>query len=237
MSRILALITAAGSGSRFSAGADKLLLPLEGVPVLIRTLLAFENNSIIGGIGMAVRSDKIPLLRSLCASWKIGKVLFIVPGGRTRQESIGNMLSETGGQWDYAAVHDGARPLISKADIKNVIDRAMEEPYGAVLGRMPSDTIKIVGTDGRIEKTLPRCRLTAVQTPQVFPLAVIRRAYEEACRENFTGTDDSSLVERFLGKPALVESLRPNPKITGAEDLILCKNLLRGQKETGYGRK
>lgn len=149
----------------------------------------------------------------------------IVHGGATRQESVGNALEEVDETADLVAIHDAVRPFVKRDDILRCL-RTASMKGGAVLGIPVSDTIKEVDEKEQITDTPDRRTLWQAQTPQIFQLNLIRRAYENARRKEYSGTDDSSLVE-FLGEEVfMVAGSGDNFKITYSHDLKLAARML-----------
>ncbi len=221
------LITAGGTGSRFGIYADKLFMHVGGVPVIIRSIKAFSDLDFKKQIFVAARPALHPLLKSLCISYGIHSPIITVPGGATRQDSISAMLKSIKNDDGLTAIHDGARPLVNKQDLENIFLLSRQKPDGIILASKTTDTVKIV-KDGFINSTLDRNLLYNAQTPQIFNTSVIKNAYENAQKDNYSGTDDASLVERMGKKVTIYESKRPNPKITYKYDIVFCEALLNG---------
>lgn len=216
-----AVIVAAGTASRMG-GIDKVMAPLGGEPMIVRTVRAFQNCGAIAEIVVVTREDLILSITSLCRG--MDKVKAVVAGGASRQESVARGLSALSGQMKLAAVHDGARPLVSDA----VIDRTVRaaHSYGAAAPAVPvKDTIKVV-KGGLVMATPDRNALRAVQTPQVFDFDLLRGALEKAEKDKAAVTDDCSAVERLGMKVKIVEGEERNLKITTPLDLKIAALLL-----------
>lgn len=220
-----ALITAGGSSRRMGGGCNKLFLTIEGVPVLIRSAMAFANSEIISSISISAEERLHPIIKSLWHSFGIKKRLRLVKGGDTRQESVRNLLISSDPDTDLVMVHDGARPMIATEEIEEIA-RASEGFDGAVPCRMMSDTVKTV-SGGMITGTLPRETLAAVQTPQAFKRGFLLEAFAKAGLEDFTGTDESSLAERAGGRIKAYETHRENIKITYPDDINKARQLIK----------
>ena len=218
--RCAALVAAAGSSSRMG-GINKLLEPLDGIPVLVRTLTALER---------AQRVDSIITVSQLCKTYGITKCTKVIRGGEDREHSVLLAALEAEPDTELLAVQDGARPLVSPALIDRVIEAAQR--CGAAAPAIPvKDTIKTVREDGAVEETLERSRLRAVQTPQVFEASLLKAALQAALEEGAVLTDDCSAVER-LGKVVyLIEGEETNLKITTPTDLILAEALLAAEED------
>lgn len=215
------VIVAAGSASRMG-GIDKVMAPLGGEPMIVRTVRAFQNCDAIASIIIVTREDLIRPISGLCRD--MGKVAAVVAGGKTRQESVHLGLNALPKGTKLAAVHDGARPLISWQVIDRVVRAA--NTYGAAAPAVPvKDTIKVV-QGGLVKETPDRSSLAAVQTPQVFDFDLLRGALRKAEEDGATVTDDCSAVERTGMKIKIVEGDERNLKVTTPMDLKIAELLL-----------
>ncbi len=220
-----AIIVAAGKGTRMNLEQNKQYIDIGDIPVLARTIRAFEDCEAIEEIVLVVNEEDILFCKQeivdLC---EFTKVKCIVAGGRERQESVYNGLGEVDGDCGVVLVHDGARPFIGEEDICACIDAAWQ--YDAACVAVPvKDTIKIADGDGFIVNTPERSLLWAMQTPQGFKYDLIMEAHKKAREEEFTGTDDAVLAERAGAKVKLVKGSYFNIKITTQEDLILAESI------------
>ena len=216
-----AVIVAAGNASRMG-GIDKVMAPLNGEPMIVHTVRAFQNCNAIRQIVIVTRQDLILPIRDLCRGFD--KVQAVMAGGNTRQESVEIGLSALPKEIRLAAVQDGARPLITEA----VIDRTVRaaNTYGAAAPAIPvKDTIKVV-RGGIIEDTPDRSKLQAVQTPQVFDIDLLKGALQQARKDGATVTDDCSAVERLKMSVKIVEGDERNIKVTTPMDLKIAQLLL-----------
>ena len=221
LKRCGAVIVAAGSASRMG-GIDKVMASLGGTPMVARTAAAFQNCDAIAEIVIVTRPDLIRPISALCAG--MDKVRAVVAGGSSRQESVWQGLNALSEDIQLAAIHDGARPLVSNL----VIDRTVRaaNSYGAAAPAVPvKDTIKVV-KGGLVEKTPDRATLQAVQTPQVFDFDLLRGALKQAEEEKAAVTDDCSAVERLGMKVKIVEGDERNLKVTTPMDLKIAEMLL-----------
>lgn len=227
--RCAALVAAAGSSSRMG-GINKLLEPLDGIPVLVRTLTALERAQRVDSIVIATREEDLITVSQLCKTYGITKCKKVIRGGEDREHSVLLAALEAEPDTELLAVQDGARPLVSPALIDRVIEAAQR--CGAAAPAIPvKDTIKTVREDGAVEETLERSRLRAVQTPQVFEASLLKAALQAALEEGAVLTDDCSAVER-LGKVVyLIEGEEINLKITTPTDLILAEALLAAEED------
>lgn len=221
-----AIIAAAGSGARMrGACADKQFLMLGDIPVLGRTLSAFEEAQTIDEIIVVTREESILPVSRLVRSMGFAKISGIVRGADTRQQSIAEGLRHLCDECEYIAIHDGARPLVDREDIERVC-RAAYEDGAAAVGVRVKDTLKLVDKAGYIQRTADRSQVWAVQTPQVFALSLYRAALAEAMRAGADYTDDCQLVERRGGRVRMVEGSYRNIKITTPEDVAYARYLL-----------
>lgn len=227
--RCAALVAAAGSSSRMG-GINKLLEPLDGIPVLVRTLTALERAQRVDSIVIATREEDLITVSQLCKTYGITKCKKVIRGGEDREHSVLLAALEAEPDTELLAVQDGARPLVSPALIDRVIEAAQR--CGAAAPAVPvKDTVKTVREDGAVEETLERSRLRAVQTPQVFEASLLKAALQAALEEGAALTDDCSAVER-LGKVVyLIEGEETNLKITTPTDLILAEALLAAEED------
>lgn len=216
------IIASAGQSKRL--GHNKVLMDLNGKPVLLFSLEKFLKLDSISELVIVIRPQDEGEVRSLLA--KVGfnyPFIKIIYGGKERQDSVYIGLKALTSS-DIVVVHDGARPFVSFELIYRLIKEA--EVYSAVIPALPvKETIKIV-KDGYVESTPKRELLWSVQTPQVFRYEVLVEAYEKAYRDGFYGTDDASLVERLGYKVKVIEGEYTNLKITTREDLLLAHRYL-----------
>ena len=220
-----AVIVAAGTASRMG-GIDKVMAPLDGEPMIVRTVRTFQNCDAVKEIVIVTREDLIPQITSMCG--KFPKVMAVVVGGKDRAESVKNGLGMLSKKVELAAVQDGARPLITEAVIDRTIRAA--HTYGAAAPAIPvKDTIKVV--EGGIVSTTPdRNTLKAIQTPQVFDIDLLKGALKKAFQDGAAITDDCSAVERIGFKVRIVEGDERNIKVTTPMDLKIAEMLLEETK-------
>lgn len=220
---VSAIIVAAGNSTRMG-GVNKQFLLIDGVPVLIRTLKAFENSELIKEIIISAREEDIPQMYAMLKDYCIKKVSNIVKGGCTRQESVFNAVKCCVTESDYIAIHDGARPLVSTETIEETIFAAFN--FEAAAPGIPvKDTIKVVDGDGIVVSTPARDSLRAIQTPQVFNKEMYLSAMQSVPNSELF-TDDCGLIEAF-GKPVeIVGGDNTNIKITTPEDLVIAEAII-----------
>lgn len=220
-----AVIVAAGSASRMG-GIDKVMAPLGGEPMILRTVRAFEDCETVKEIVIVTRQDLMGPIAEICSGFT--KIRSVVQGGSSRQESVKLGLLAFSKEVRLAAVHDGARPLVSGELIDKVIRAA--HSYGAAAPAIPvKDTIKVF-EGGFIAATPDRSTLRAVQTPQVIDRDLLLGALEKAEQEGTALTDDCSAVEHIGMRVRLVEGEERNLKVTTPLDLKIAELLLEEKK-------
>ncbi len=216
-----AIVVAAGNATRMG-GIDKVMAPLGGEPMIVRTVRAFDQCDAIREIVIVTRPEKIVEVMDLCA--RFPKVLAVVAGGSTRPESVQAGINALSSKTKLIAVHDGARPFVTWQVIDRVVRAA--NTYGAATPAIPvKDTVKVV-QGGVVTETPDRSKLYAVQTPQVFDHNLLRAALKKALIEDASITDDCSAVERMGMSVKIVEGDERNLKVTTPMDLKIAEMLL-----------
>ena len=216
-----AVIVAAGTASRMG-GIDKVMAELGGEPMILRTVRAFQECDPISEIVIVTREDLVESITALTA--EMDKVKAVVVGGKSRQESVSKGLNALSDKVKLAAIQDGARPFASWQMIDRVVRAA--NTYSAAAPAIPvKDTIKVVN-GGVVTNTPDRKTLMAVQTPQVFDIALLRGALLKAWEDGAEVTDDCSAVERMGMSIKIVEGDERNIKITTPMDLKIAKLIL-----------
>jgi len=210
-------------------GADKALMPLGDVPMLLRTLRALEVCDYITEIIVVTREDLLVTIGQLCKDAALGKVRKVVVGGETRTASVLAGVREADPAAGLIAIHDGARPLVSR----DILDRTIEKAgaAGAAAPAVPvKDTLKRA-VNGVVESTPDRSELFAVQTPQVFEHGLILAALEKAVADGAELTDDCAAVERLGMTVCLTEGSYENIKLTTPEDVAVAETILERRGE------
>lgn len=225
-----AVIVAAGSATRMQ-GIDKMLVPLAGVPVVLRSVRALAASDCIDSLVIVTRTECMETLRTLCA--EVSKPVTVVAGGASRPESVLAGLAALPEGTELAAIHDGARPLVTQAVIAEAVEAA--ERCGAAAPAVPvHDTIK-QAENGLVRATPERKTLFAVQTPQVFDVKLLETVLRAAMERGIALTDDCSAVEA-AGKPVvLTQGCEENLKITTPVDLTLAEAILKRRKTMRIG--
>jgi len=224
-----AIIVSAGKGHRFPGKKKKQFLSLAGKPLLCHALDRFEASPSIDAIHLVVgREDLDYTLKEIVEANGYRKVSRIVPGGKSRQESVKNGVASLPAGIDLVAIHDGVRPFVTERMIEESIEVARQFK-AAIVATPVKETIKMADQDRIVLKTLDRQSLWQIQTPQTFQLDVIKLALHKATEDGFLGTDDASLVERIGIKVYIVPGSYANIKITTPEDLMLAHLILQTQ--------
>jgi len=223
----VAIVVAAGKGTRLGGERPKQFLNLGGVPIVIRTLRQFERSREVDEVILVLPADQTAGFQSLAQQSELKKFSRAVPGGDTRAQSVQRGLA-TINRADIVAVHDGVRPFVTPEEIDRTV-LAAKTTGAAILVGPVADTIKAVES-GRILHTFPRTQLRRALTPQCFRFEILKRAYERLSEFEVNGsevTDDSTLVEQMGVEILAVEGSGRNIKITQAEDLVAGEALLK----------
>ena len=222
------VVVGAGRGRRLGCEGGKAFLPLLGEPIVIRTLRAFGGLSFISQRILVVPKESVPRVKEEA---KVEPLLAeldeVVAGGERRQDSVARGLRFVDKRSDLVMIHDAVRPFVRADDVVRCVEAA-RRTGAAVLGVRAADTLKECDAGGRVLRTVPREKLWAVQTPQVFRREVIAEAYEKFGDED--ATDDAALVEKLGKSVVVVEGRRDNIKVTWEEDMFVGEALLKGKK-------
>ena len=224
-SKTAAVIPAGGIGRRMGLDIPKQFYKLNSRPVLAHTMLAMQNCPAICLIIVAVPPDFIELTQKIVLDYKIDKVKNVVAGGRLRQDSVKAGLALIPDDFDFVAVHDGARPFVTSQLITSCIEAAREN--GAALTAIPAgDTMKEIDDSDTVVRTINRQKIRLAQTPQVARLSLLREAFAAAEKDNFIGTDEASFLEHIKVPVKIVNGSEKNIKITRPDDLLIARALL-----------
>ena len=222
----VAIIAAAGQGTRMAGERPKQFLELSGTPIIIRTLKAFEQCDVIQEIIVVLAVEQVPGFLALAEQYEPEKIAKVIVGGPTRAESVLHGLLVAGDRSpEIVAVHDAVRPFVTPDEIARTV-QAAEREGAAILVSAPVDTMKEVN-DGAVVRTLKRADLRHALTPQCFRYKLLRRAYEAADVSDPELTDESALVERLGVRIVTVEGSPRNIKITRQEDLAVGEAILK----------
>jgi len=232
--KVIVIIPAAGLGTRMAPVGKKgvptkQFFEIQGVPIVIHTLRVFARNQQISQIVVALRKNEIERFSRQLEKEKLSAKVEVVEGGEHRQESVANALAHLkAAPDDIVLVHDAVRPFVDDEIIANVIHEV--EKHGSAIAGLPAvDTIKQVerAAEGAIiTATIPRERVVQAQTPQGFRYELIKRAFDSALADSFTGTDEASLVERLGENVWVVMGSARNIKITTPADMELAEFLM-----------
>jgi len=225
----VAIVVAGGKGIRFGSDRPKQFLELDGTPIIIHTLRQFERCREIENVVVVLPAAETAGFQSLIEKFGLKKVLRQVAGGETRAQSVANGLATIEAA-EVVAVHDGVRPLVTPAEIDEVV-KAASRGGAAILTATIGDTIKDV-RDDRVVNTIPRRNLRRALTPQCFRLEILKRAYAQLSELEAAGievTDDSFLVERLGVEVQAVAGSARNIKITREEDLAFAGAVVSSQ--------
>lgn len=226
---LVLIIPAAGSGSRLGSPVPKPFIEIGGKTILEHTLSLFSGIPELREVIVPTSADYLGMTRSLLNRLFPELPAHAIEGGSERYESVQIALNSVQSGAAFVAVHDAVRPFVRRKEIAQCLDAATEFG-GAILAIRAKDTIKVSGSDGTVSSTPNRTTLWQAQTPQIFKLKTLKRAYRLAEKERFAGTDDASLVER-TGEPVkLVEGDAGNFKITYPLDLKMAEWLIGNNK-------
>jgi 2-C-methyl-D-erythritol 4-phosphate cytidylyltransferase len=232
--KVSVIIPAAGLGTRMARSAAekagtsrKQFMLLDGDPIVLHTIRKFAAATAVSEILLALRAEDLAWAGDLLRRQAFSKTIRLVEGGESRQQSVENALAAVSADTDFVAVHDAVRPFIEIATIEKVIAEAAITG-AAIVGIVPVDTVKQVHRN-KVRDTLTRERLILTQTPQVFRHDLLRRAFEKAREDGFTGTDESSLVERLDVEVSVVPGSDRNIKITKPSDMDLARLFLAAE--------
>jgi 2-C-methyl-D-erythritol 4-phosphate cytidylyltransferase/2-C-methyl-D-erythritol 2,4-cyclodiphosphate synthase len=236
LDKVGGVILAAGRGERMGAPLNKAFLPLGDRPLLLYSISTFEASSVVEAYIVVAHPEEIAFCRVLLAPYSLQKLVAVVPGGLSRQESAAAGVQALPEEFGLVAVHDAARPLLSVELLEGAVKRAAAgRPAAAVVVAVPvKDTVKMVDSAGMIRETPVRDGLWIAQTPQIFQRDLLLRAYAEAERDGFSGTDDASLVERLGVAVEVYQGSDDNFKVTTPEDLRIAQVIL-GQRSGHSG--
>jgi 2-C-methyl-D-erythritol 4-phosphate cytidylyltransferase len=226
--KVTVIIAAAGAGRRMKADRPKQLLVLNDTPILVYTIRKFDRCRLVDRIVVAAPRESVDEVRKLVSAAGFSKAITVVQGGARRQDSVATAMQHMDPDTTIVAVHDAVRPFVTVEEIEATIHEA--EKSGAALLAIPIvDTVKQIRKD-RIESTLTRDNLILAQTPQVFRVEVLREAFERAKKDEYYGTDESSLVERMDLPVAIIRGSERNIKITRPGDLALARFYLQEEQ-------
>jgi 2-C-methyl-D-erythritol 4-phosphate cytidylyltransferase len=234
MSKICAIIPAAGQGLRMGGSVAKQFMLLDGKPILAHTLAVFEECGEVDAVVLVVAERETAAVREQFMG-RFAIVRAVVAGGAQRQDSVYNGFQALDPDTEIVVVHDGVRPFITPQMIRDTVASARD--CGAAITAVPvSDTIKRVSSDHFVEQTVDRRDLWRVQTPQAFRYPLLREAFARAFAESFYGTDEGALMEFSGQRVRVIGGSEMNIKITRPEDLILGESIIAARREASASR-
>lgn len=217
------IIAAGGSGSRFNSNLPKQFVELEGVPMLIRTMEAFDQAIPNIRVILVLPAEHVHLWDELGKNYNLEISHEVVTGGETRFNSVKNGLDVIDDEEGFIAIHDGVRPLISKKLIRDAF-KAAESNGNAIPVINVNDSLRKV--DGDLNMPVNRGDFRVVQTPQCFALSVIKKSFKQSYSPGFT--DEASVVESSGEVIHLIQGEPINIKITTPADLLIAEAFYKG---------
>ncbi len=236
MSRIAAILPAAGLGTRMGSETPKQFLELDGVPLVVLTLRRLAACEALTDFFIATRAEEVASLAERVAREQIGRPVRVVRGGGHRQESVANALAEVPPDTEIVLVHDAVRPFVTREQVERVIAEARAR-HAAILGIPAMDTVKEVKRAclpedmALITGTIPRERVVLAQTPQAFSAKLLKEAFEQARRDGVSASDEAGLVERLGHDVHVVLGSERNIKITCPADMDLARFYLAQERQ------
>lgn len=235
MSRIVAILPAAGLGTRMGHDRPKQILELEGAPIVIHSLRRIASCAEVTDIILATRVDLIANLEERIRAERVRQSIRVVRGGDSRQESVAEALREVPNDTEIVLVHDAVRPFVTAEQVHRVIEEA--RVFGAaILGIPAMDTVKEVKRGSLpedvalITATVPRERVVLAQTPQAFQTKILKDAFAQAEADGVNASDEAGLVERVGRDVHVVLGSERNIKITKPADMELARFYLQTEK-------
>lgn len=235
MTRIAAILPAAGLGTRMGAETPKQFLELDGVPIVILSLRRIASCSQVTDIFVATRGVEVGRLEARISEEKLPQTVRVLRGGDSRQESVALALREVPEDTEIVLVHDAVRPFVTREQIERVIAEACR-CQAAILGIPAMDTVKEVKRASLpedvafITATVPRERIVLAQTPQAFTTALLKEAFARAAQDGVSASDEAGLVERLGRDVHVVQGSERNIKITSPADMQLARFYLEQER-------
>jgi 2-C-methyl-D-erythritol 4-phosphate cytidylyltransferase len=236
MSRIVAILPAAGLGTRMGAETPKQFLELDGVPIVILSLRRVASCELITDIIIATRADEVARLEERISSEKFNQTVRVVRGGDSRQDSVSRALEHVPNDTELVLVHDAVRPFVTREQIARVIEEA-RRCKAAILGIPAMDTVKEVKRASLpedvalITATIPRERIVLAQTPQAFAANLLKEAFARAQADGINASDEAGLVERIGHDVHVVLGSERNMKITKPADMELARIYMERERQ------
>jgi 2-C-methyl-D-erythritol 4-phosphate cytidylyltransferase len=222
----IAIIAAAGTGSRMASDRPKQFLQLAGTPIIFHTLKPFELCDSIQEVIVVLPAEESAEFLAQAGKYGLRKLTRVVPGGATRADSVKRgLMAIRSATAEIVAVHDGVRPFVTVEEITETVAAAQRDG-AAILATPVTDTIKLVEGDA-VVKTVERRTLRHALTPQCFRYELLRRAYDQVDVDDPSLTDESALVERLGQRVTIVDGSPRNIKITTPRDLVIAETFLQ----------
>jgi 2-C-methyl-D-erythritol 4-phosphate cytidylyltransferase len=228
--RTVAIVPAAGMGLRMGGPVRKQFRPVGGLPLLVHSLRVFQSSPVIEAVILAVPEAELGYCRmDIVQAHGFTKVTQVVAGGKERQDSVRHALAVLDEQVDLVIIHDAVRPCVTQTMVDELVKAAQAD--GAAIIAVPMrDTVKQVGADQLIERTIDRAPLWLAQTPQAFRRDWLVEAHRKALAEGLAATDDAYLLE-WMGHPVrVIEGSGENIKVTKPEDLVIAEAILASRQ-------
>ena len=228
MSRVAAIVPAAGLGTRMGAETPKQFLELDGAPLVLLSLRRVASCPLVTDIFIATRAEEVPRLEARIREERFLQPVRVVRGGDSRQESVGMALREVANDTEIVVVHDAVRPFVTREQIERVIAEA-RRCQAAILGIPAMDTVKEVKRASLPEDvalitgTISRERIVLAQTPQAFTTKLLKEAFARAEADGISASDEAGLVERLGHDVHVVLGSERNIKITRPADMELAR--------------
>lgn len=237
--RLIAVVLAAGKGTRIRGSMNKIFLPLHGKPIVIHTLEAFQESHIIDEIVLVASESDKPYVRQLLQQYWLPKVRRTVVGGTTRAESEYNAIRALRSEIETGAVrilliHDAARPLVRRELMQDLV-QGVQDVYGCVPTLRSADTIARITPAAEVASLYEQDEMHLAQTPQAFDARVLLSSYDKAWADGFVGTDTASVLERVGHAVRVIPGDEDNIKITTPDDIMKAEILLDFRRSGGAG--
>ena len=236
MSRIVAILPAAGLGTRMGAETPKQFLELDGVPIVIWSLRRIASCDLITEIIVATRADEVARLEERISTERFKQKVRVLRGGDSRQDSVARALEQVSNDTEIVLVHDAVRPFVTSEQIARVIEEA-RRCKAAILGIPAMDTVKEVKRASLpedvalITATIPRERIVLAQTPQAFATGLLKEAFARASADGINASDEAGLVERLGHDVHVVLGSERNMKITKPADMELARIYMERERQ------
>ena len=225
--QVIAVIPAAGSGTRMGLKKTKQFIDLGGKPLLAVTLSHFQRCDLVDRIVVVVSQDNVDYcIREIVDRYKLSKVFKVIAGGKRRQDSVRKGVEAVANSCRWVLIHDGVRPLFTNGLIERVIKAGKD--FRAVITGLPvKETVKEIDGQGRVMRSVDRRPLWLIQTPQIFMWEDINLAHQKALKHDWEeATDDAFLIEKMGINVKIIEGEENNIKVTTPNDLDIARFII-----------